>query len=251
MGGYTRESVIYPDPEVYILILPGFGIISHIVVSAARKPIFGYLGMVYGAPLRLLFRYTGSQLYTNSFSNYLEINRHKFTNKLLDQFLIFQFNVCNSDTKQLLPNHYFLFSLASITLELWWPLATYIFLMAFCVATVTLGKLFPKVIGTPLTRFYKRYATPKVFKEYCGNPFSAIAGSAAKVFGIGTGRVAIAMAGAILTQDAAHKAGVGQYPKYKFEKWANGGSHPSGKPFVFKENGPSWADNISKCGKPD
>jgi retron-type reverse transcriptase len=45
--GYSREGVIYRDPEVYILILPGFGIISHIVVSASRKPIFGYLGMVY------------------------------------------------------------------------------------------------------------------------------------------------------------------------------------------------------------
>jgi heme/copper-type cytochrome/quinol oxidase subunit 1 len=30
-----------------LLILPGFGIISHIIVSAARKPVFGYLGMVY------------------------------------------------------------------------------------------------------------------------------------------------------------------------------------------------------------
>ena len=47
VGGYARESIIYPDPEVYILILPGFGIISHIVVSTAKKPIFGYLGMIY------------------------------------------------------------------------------------------------------------------------------------------------------------------------------------------------------------
>lgn len=41
------KQLYYLHPEVYIIILPGFGLVSHIINNYTHKPIFGALGMIF------------------------------------------------------------------------------------------------------------------------------------------------------------------------------------------------------------
>jgi cytochrome c oxidase subunit I len=62
----------FGHPEVYIAILPGMGVTSHVLSTFARKPIFGYRAMVYamGAIAILGFGVWGHHMFVSGMSPY-------------------------------------------------------------------------------------------------------------------------------------------------------------------------------------
>ncbi|MGD1056881.1 MAG: cytochrome c oxidase subunit I, partial [Solirubrobacteraceae bacterium] len=72
---YQNVFWFYSHPAVYIMILPGFGIISEIIAVKARKPIFGYRMMAFSllAIVGLGFTVWAHHMFTSGMANWIRI----------------------------------------------------------------------------------------------------------------------------------------------------------------------------------
>ncbi len=72
---YQHVFWFYSHPAVYIMMLPGFGIISEVIATRARKPIFGYRMMAFSllAIVVLGFTVWAHHMFVSGMSNWIRI----------------------------------------------------------------------------------------------------------------------------------------------------------------------------------
>jgi len=72
---YQHVFWFYSHPAVYIMMLPGFGIISEVLATRARKPVFGYRMMAFSllAIVALGFTVWAHHMFVSGMANWLRI----------------------------------------------------------------------------------------------------------------------------------------------------------------------------------
>ena len=179
-----------------------------------------------------------------------------FKTVLFDMFLKYQFTICCVESKapisHLLPITFLTYVFDSLYyIIVYWISIIYVLTMLYLAA-----KVYPKTFGIRYLNFLKRHSSIDAFEKYCGNSWSALKAAinhpdfinVAVKNGIGKG--IYVTGGALTTEHVLHKSKIGQVYQYQTEKYLNGGTHPSGKPFVFRPNGSSILDNLTgRSGK--
>lgn len=72
---YQHVFWFYSHPAVYIMLLPGFGIISEVLATRARKPVFGYRMMAFSLVAIVLLGFTvwAHHMFVSGMSNWIRI----------------------------------------------------------------------------------------------------------------------------------------------------------------------------------
>jgi len=165
-------------------------------------------------------------------------------------FLKYQFTICVDKSipmSHLLP----LITLTWVFDSLYY-ITLYWVSIIFILVTLYLAEKYPSKFGGRYLDFLKRNSSSDAFNQYCGNPWSALKAAIKNpefikvAFENGVGKGIVGTGGVLLGEHALHKAKLGQIYEYSVEKSMNSGVHPSGKPFLYKPNGPSILEQLVK-----